>query len=89
MELQEFPLGSCPPTLGLHGIRWSTEGDQVCFRFINTFMVIPLYYFPWFFSLYEEKLSGVNKYVPIDLFNKMYFPIELGLDTGRDVFLQG
>ncbi|XP_058179186.1 uncharacterized protein LOC131297966 isoform X6 [Rhododendron vialii] len=29
MELQEFSLGSCPPTLGLHGTRWSTEVDQL------------------------------------------------------------
>ncbi|KAI8542902.1 hypothetical protein RHMOL_Rhmol08G0175700 [Rhododendron molle] len=28
MELQEFSLGSCPPTLGLHGTRWSTGVDQ-------------------------------------------------------------
>ncbi|KAG5536178.1 hypothetical protein RHGRI_023835 [Rhododendron griersonianum] len=28
MELQGFSLGSCPPTLGLHGTRWSTEVDQ-------------------------------------------------------------
>ncbi|KAI9384384.1 hypothetical protein POPTR_012G056000v4 [Populus trichocarpa] len=28
LELQEFSLGSCPPSLGLHGTRWSTSGDQ-------------------------------------------------------------
>ncbi|XP_028786874.1 extended synaptotagmin-1-like [Neltuma alba] len=27
-ELQEFSLGTCPPSLGLQGIRWSTSGDQ-------------------------------------------------------------
>ncbi|KAE9467101.1 hypothetical protein C3L33_00987, partial [Rhododendron williamsianum] len=29
MELRGFSLGSCPPTLGLHGTRWSTEVDQL------------------------------------------------------------
>ncbi|CAK7349717.1 unnamed protein product [Dovyalis caffra] len=28
IELQEFSLGSCPPSLGLHGTHWSTSGDQ-------------------------------------------------------------
>ncbi|KAK9091297.1 hypothetical protein Sjap_024474 [Stephania japonica] len=28
VELVEFSLGSCPPTLGLHGTRWSASGDQ-------------------------------------------------------------
>ncbi|XP_047306347.1 uncharacterized protein LOC124909744 [Impatiens glandulifera] len=28
IELQEFSLGSCPPSLGLHGTRWSMFGDQ-------------------------------------------------------------
>ncbi|KAK2647897.1 hypothetical protein Ddye_015386 [Dipteronia dyeriana] len=28
IELQEFSLGSSPPGLGLHGIRWSSSGDQ-------------------------------------------------------------
>ncbi|KAI9113972.1 hypothetical protein K1719_015223 [Acacia pycnantha] len=28
VELQEFSLGTCPPSLGLQGIRWSTSGDQ-------------------------------------------------------------
>ncbi|KAE9588223.1 hypothetical protein Lal_00002845 [Lupinus albus] len=28
VELQEFSLGSCPPTLGLQGMRWSTIGNQ-------------------------------------------------------------
>ncbi|XP_019443304.1 PREDICTED: synaptotagmin-5-like isoform X4 [Lupinus angustifolius] len=28
VELQEFSLGSCPPSLGLQGMRWSTIGDQ-------------------------------------------------------------
>ncbi|XP_019189777.1 PREDICTED: synaptotagmin-5-like isoform X2 [Ipomoea nil] len=28
IELQEFSLGSRPPILGIHGIRWSTSGDQ-------------------------------------------------------------
>ncbi|XP_058009896.1 uncharacterized protein LOC110662430 isoform X2 [Hevea brasiliensis] len=28
IELLEFSLGSSPPSLGLHGIRWSTLGDQ-------------------------------------------------------------
>ncbi|CAL0322228.1 unnamed protein product [Lupinus luteus] len=28
VELQEFSLGSCPPSLGLQGMRWSTVGDQ-------------------------------------------------------------
>ncbi|XP_048500476.1 uncharacterized protein LOC104893574 isoform X2 [Beta vulgaris subsp. vulgaris] len=27
-ELEEFSLGSCPPSLGLQGMRWSTVGDQ-------------------------------------------------------------
>jgi len=29
IELQEFSLGSCPPTLGDQGMRWITSGDQV------------------------------------------------------------
>ncbi|XLT05874.1 hypothetical protein HN51_044623 [Arachis hypogaea] len=28
-ELQEFSLGSCPPNVGLQGMRWSTIGDQI------------------------------------------------------------
>ncbi|XP_015882982.2 synaptotagmin-4 [Ziziphus jujuba] len=32
IELQEFSLGSCPPTLGLQGTRWSTSGDQRIMR---------------------------------------------------------
>ncbi|KAE9600269.1 putative C2 domain-containing protein [Lupinus albus] len=28
VELQEFSLGSCPPSFGLQGMRWSTVGDQ-------------------------------------------------------------
>ncbi|KAJ1282797.1 hypothetical protein BS78_03G079300 [Paspalum vaginatum] len=28
IELQEFSLGSCPPTLGDQGMRWITSGDQ-------------------------------------------------------------
>ncbi|GAU22711.1 hypothetical protein TSUD_138350 [Trifolium subterraneum] len=28
VELQEFSLGSCPPSLALQGMRWSTMGDQ-------------------------------------------------------------
>ncbi|KAJ1379535.1 Synaptotagmin-like mitochondrial-lipid-binding domain [Sesbania bispinosa] len=28
VELQEFSLGSCPPSLALQGMRWSTVGDQ-------------------------------------------------------------
>ncbi|OIW16014.1 hypothetical protein TanjilG_04549 [Lupinus angustifolius] len=28
VELQEFSLGSSPPSLGLQGMRWSTIGDQ-------------------------------------------------------------
>ncbi|KAK1372057.1 synaptotagmin-5 [Heracleum sosnowskyi] len=28
IELQAFSLGSCPPTLGINGTRWSTLGDQ-------------------------------------------------------------
>ncbi|RLM92548.1 synaptotagmin-5 [Panicum miliaceum] len=28
IELQEFSLGSCPPTLGDEGMRWITSGDQ-------------------------------------------------------------
>ncbi|XP_043812421.1 synaptotagmin-5 isoform X4 [Manihot esculenta] len=28
IELLEFSLGAYPPYLGLHGIRWSTSGDQ-------------------------------------------------------------
>ncbi|AET05342.1 synaptotagmin-5 [Medicago truncatula] len=28
VEVQEFSLGSRPPSLGLQGIRWSTSGDQ-------------------------------------------------------------
>ncbi|KAH1236000.1 hypothetical protein HKD37_08G020998 [Glycine soja] len=35
VEVQEFSLGSCPPSLGLQGMRWSTSGGQVlvCIRF--------------------------------------------------------
>ncbi|OEL23269.1 hypothetical protein BAE44_0015712 [Dichanthelium oligosanthes] len=29
IELQEFSLGSCPPTLGDEGMRWITSGDQI------------------------------------------------------------
>ncbi|XP_043812419.1 synaptotagmin-4 isoform X2 [Manihot esculenta] len=29
IELLEFSLGAYPPYLGLHGIRWSTSGDQL------------------------------------------------------------
>ncbi|KZV45331.1 extended synaptotagmin-3-like [Dorcoceras hygrometricum] len=29
IELQEFSLGSCPPVLGLNGVRWATSGDQI------------------------------------------------------------
>ncbi|KAF7819880.1 synaptotagmin-5 isoform X1 [Senna tora] len=32
LELQEFSLGSCPPSLGLQGMRWSTSGDQRVLR---------------------------------------------------------
>ncbi|XP_059644013.1 uncharacterized protein LOC132285804 [Cornus florida] len=32
IELQEFSLGSCPPSFGLHGTRWSTSGDQKIMR---------------------------------------------------------
>ncbi|KAI5330430.1 hypothetical protein L3X38_029828 [Prunus dulcis] len=32
VELQEFSLGSSPPSLGLHGTRWSTSGDQRIMR---------------------------------------------------------
>ncbi|XP_027359435.1 synaptotagmin-5 isoform X2 [Abrus precatorius] len=28
VELQEFSLGSCPPSVALQGMRWSTIGDQ-------------------------------------------------------------
>ncbi|XP_058732343.1 synaptotagmin-5-like [Vicia villosa] len=28
VDVQEFSLGSRPPSLGLHGVRWSTSGDQ-------------------------------------------------------------
>ncbi|XLS98799.1 hypothetical protein HN51_041534, partial [Arachis hypogaea] len=28
VELQEFSLGSCPPSVGLQGMRWSTIGDK-------------------------------------------------------------
>ncbi|XP_052115209.1 synaptotagmin-4 isoform X2 [Arachis duranensis] len=28
VDLREFSLGSCPPSLGLQGVRWSTSGDQ-------------------------------------------------------------
>lgn len=27
--MQEFSLGSCPPTLGENGMRWMTSGEQV------------------------------------------------------------
>nr|CAB3476439.1 unnamed protein product [Digitaria exilis] len=29
IELQEFSLGSCPPTLGEEGMRWITSGEQL------------------------------------------------------------
>jgi hypothetical protein len=29
IELQDFSLGSCPPTLGDQGMRWITSGDRV------------------------------------------------------------
>uniref|UniRef100_A0A1D1Z976 Ras GTPase-activating protein 4 n=1 Tax=Anthurium amnicola TaxID=1678845 RepID=A0A1D1Z976_9ARAE len=32
IELQEFSLGSCPPTLGSHGAHWFTSGDQRVLR---------------------------------------------------------
>ncbi|KAM7267043.1 hypothetical protein ACFE04_009209 [Oxalis oulophora] len=32
IELQDFSLGSCPPNLGLHGIRWSASSDQQIMR---------------------------------------------------------
>lgn len=32
IELIEFSLGSSPPSLGLHGTRWSTSGDQRIMR---------------------------------------------------------
>lgn len=32
IELLEFSLGSSPPGLGLHGIRWSRSGDQAIMR---------------------------------------------------------
>ncbi|XP_057472907.1 uncharacterized protein LOC130761430 isoform X1 [Actinidia eriantha] len=32
IELQGFSLGSSPPSLGLHGTRWSTSGDQRIMR---------------------------------------------------------
>ncbi|KAG2587215.1 hypothetical protein PVAP13_5NG125900 [Panicum virgatum] len=32
IELQEFSLGSCPPTLGDEGMRWITSGDQQVMR---------------------------------------------------------
>ncbi|KAK6921178.1 C2 domain [Dillenia turbinata] len=32
VELLEFSLGSSPPTLGLHGTRWATSGDQKILR---------------------------------------------------------
>ncbi|XXG83764.1 hypothetical protein AAC387_Pa10g1447 [Persea americana] len=32
IELLEFSLGSCPPSLGLNGIHWSTTGDQRVMR---------------------------------------------------------
>lgn len=32
IELQEFSLGSCPPTLGDQGMRWITSGDQQVMR---------------------------------------------------------
>ncbi|ESW32372.1 hypothetical protein PHAVU_002G316700 [Phaseolus vulgaris] len=28
VEVQDFSLGSCPPSLGLQGMRWSTSGGQ-------------------------------------------------------------
>ncbi|CAO2185477.1 unnamed protein product [Urochloa humidicola] len=32
IELQEFSLGSCPPTLGDEGMRWITSGEQQVMR---------------------------------------------------------
>ncbi|PKI48319.1 extended synaptotagmin-1 [Punica granatum] len=32
IELQEFSLGSCPPSFGLQGTRWATTGDQKILR---------------------------------------------------------
>ncbi|KAK6925260.1 C2 domain [Dillenia turbinata] len=32
VELLEFSLGSSPPSLGLHGTRWATSGDQKIMR---------------------------------------------------------
>ncbi|KAL6626670.1 hypothetical protein ACP70R_030396 [Stipagrostis hirtigluma subsp. patula] len=32
IELQDFSLGSCPPTLGDQGMRWITSGDQQVMR---------------------------------------------------------
>ncbi|KZV19447.1 extended synaptotagmin-3-like [Dorcoceras hygrometricum] len=32
IELQEFSLGARPPLLGLHGVRWTTSGDQRVMR---------------------------------------------------------
>ncbi|XP_077253770.1 C2 domain-containing protein [Tasmannia lanceolata] len=32
VELLEFSLGSCPPSLGQHGTHWSTMGDQPVMR---------------------------------------------------------
>ncbi|KAF8724554.1 hypothetical protein HU200_020814 [Digitaria exilis] len=32
IELQEFSLGSCPPTLGEEGMRWITSGEQQVMR---------------------------------------------------------
>lgn len=32
LELQEFSLGSCPPTLGQHGVHWVSLGQQSVMR---------------------------------------------------------
>ncbi|XP_039143434.1 synaptotagmin-5 isoform X1 [Dioscorea cayenensis subsp. rotundata] len=32
IELQEFSLGSCPPSLGQNGVHWITSGDQQVMR---------------------------------------------------------
>lgn len=46
IELQEFSLGSCPPVLGLNGIRWSTSGDQVWFL-VSVSRCLFFFYFPF------------------------------------------
>lgn len=32
LELQEFSLGSCPPSLGQHGVHWISSGEQSIMR---------------------------------------------------------